>query len=128
MKKKKTVLVTGASGGIGGATAALFAERGYKVALHYNRGAERCERVFKRIEDLGGQALTVRADIANEAQVKEMFARVYDAFGDLDVLVNNAGTAQRKLIWDISEADWDAMFAVNMKGMFFAAARRRRAW
>jgi 3-oxoacyl-[acyl-carrier protein] reductase len=121
MEKKKTVLVTGASGGIGGATALLFAQRGYRVALHYNKGEARCGRVLNRIADFGGQALAVRADIACEAQVKEMFAQVRASFGDLDVLVNNAGTAQQKLIWDITEADWDAMFAVNMKGMFFCS-------
>lgn len=121
MGKGKTVLVTGASGGIGGATALLFAQRGYRVALHYNKGAARCRRILERITDLGGQALAVRADISCEAQVKEMFAQVRASFGELDVLVNNAGTAQRKLIWDITEADWDAMFAVNMKGMFFCS-------
>ncbi len=121
MEKKKTALVTGASGGIGGATALLFAQSGYRVALHYNSGAARCERVLKEIKDLGEKALMVRADISDEAQVKEMFAQVRASFGRVDVLVNNAGTAQQKLIWDITEADWDAMFAVNMKGMFFCS-------
>jgi 3-oxoacyl-[acyl-carrier protein] reductase len=121
METKKTVLVTGASGGIGSATAGLFARRGYRVALHYHNGRERCENVLNKIRETGGEAVAVRADISDEAQVKEMFAQVRAAFGRVDVLVNNAGTAEQKLIWDITGEDWDHMFAVNMRGMFFCS-------
>jgi 3-oxoacyl-[acyl-carrier protein] reductase len=121
MDNKKTVLVTGASGGIGSAAALLFARSGYRVALHYHNGRERCETVLNKIKQAGGAAVMVRADISDEAQVKKMFAQANASFGCLDVLVNNAGTAGQKLIWDITADDWDAMFAVNMKGMFLCS-------
>jgi len=126
LENKKTVLITGASGGIGSAAALLFAKRGYRVALHYNRGKDRCENLLSQIKEAGGDAILVQADIADEAQVMEMFARTDAAFGRLDVLVNNAGTAGQKLIWDISADEWDAMFAVNMKGMFLCSREAAR--
>lgn len=126
MDIKKTVLITGASGGIGRAAALLFAQKGYRVALHYHRGRERGEAVLSKIKEEGGEAVLVQADIADEAQVQAMFAQIRSSFGCLDVLVNNAGTAGQKLLWDITADEWDAMFAVNMKGMFLCSREAAR--
>jgi len=121
MEAGKTALITGASGGIGQAAALLFAKSGYRVALHYYRGKEKAERLLAQINKDGGEAMAVQADISSEAQVKKMFAHIRAAYGRVDALVNNAGTAEQKLIWDISGEDWDRMFAVNMKGMFLCS-------
>lgn len=116
MESEKTVLITGASGGIGGAASLAFAKEGYRVALHYCRGMERCLKIYNKIKEMGRNAFMVSADISNAEQVKAMFEQVNGTFGGVDVLVNNAGIAQQKLFTDITESEWDRMFAVNMKG------------
>ena len=116
MKLEKSVLITGASGGIGGAASLAFAKEGYRVALHYYRGMERCLNIYNAIQEMGRKVLMVSADISDAEQVKAMFKQVNAAFGGVDVLVNNAGIAQQKLFTDITEAEWDRMFGVNMKG------------
>ena len=72
----QTVLVTGASGGIGGAAAALFAKRGYRVVLHYHESRESCERMLHLIKELGGQAMLACADVADDKRVADMFTRI----------------------------------------------------
>jgi 3-oxoacyl-[acyl-carrier protein] reductase len=112
----ETVLVTGASGGIGGETAILFAEQGYRVVLHYHKSKEKCEGVLKQIKDMGGQAILVCADVSDDVQVKNMFAQIEGIYGGADVLVCNAGIAQQKLFTDITPREWERMFAVNVGG------------
>lgn len=113
----QTVLVTGASGGIGGETALLFAAQGFKVALHYNQSKENCEHVLRQIREKGGRAMPVCADVSSDAQVAAMFEQVNKEFGGVDVLVCNAGIAQQKLFTDITPQEWDRMFAVNVGGV-----------
>lgn len=112
----KTVLITGASGGIGSRTALLFAAAGCRVVLHYYRSREKCEAVADRIRKMGCRAMTVCADVANDEQVRLMFEQMSAVFGGVDFLVNNAGMAQQKLFTDITAAEWDRMFAVHMGG------------
>lgn len=116
--KQKTVLVTGASRGIGKATAQLFAANGYRVAVNYNQSQyEACALV----EDLLAQnqtAFAVCADVSDPRQVCDMVEQVMEQFGSIDVLINNAGIAQQKLFTDLTEDDWDHMFDVNVKGLF----------
>lgn len=116
MDSQKTVLITGASGGIGGAVSLAFAKEGYRVALHYFRSGERCLKIYDTIREMGRSALMVSADVSDAEQVMTMFEKVNGTFGGVDVLVNNAGIAQQKLFTDITEPEWDRMFAVNMKG------------
>lgn len=110
---KKTVLVTGASQGIGAATARLFAQNGWNVAVNYNKSEK---QALALAEELG--AIAVKADITNFDEVQNMINAIRVYFGKIDVLVNNAGIAQQKLFTDITESDWDYMFDVNVKGMF----------
>ena len=114
--KTKTVLITGASGGIGAAAARLFADKGYRVALHYHQSlsaaaALECE--------FGENAFAVKADISDSAQVKAMFAAVRERFGGVDILINNAGIAEFSLFTDITDEQWRRMFAVNIDGCFY---------
>lgn len=113
-----TVLITGAATGIGKAAALLFAAEGYNVAVHYNKSEKEALALCERIAAQGGRAVAVRADVANTAQVNAMTQRVAEVFGHIDVLINNAGLAQTKLFTDLTADDWDAMFSVNVKGVF----------
>ena len=113
-----TVLITGASSGIGKAAARLFAQKGCKVAVGYSRGKDRAEALCAEITAAGGIAAPFCADVADEAAVKAMFRAVENTLGSVDILVNNAGIAQQKLFTDITDADFDRMFGVNVRGVF----------
>lgn len=114
----KTVLVTGASHGIGKETAALFAEQGYNVAVNYN-SSEVEARLF--VDDLiskGFSAMSVKANVAKRNEVEKMFDAINQKWGDVHVLVNNAGIESQKLFTDVTESEWDRIFDVNIKGVY----------
>jgi NAD(P)-dependent dehydrogenase (short-subunit alcohol dehydrogenase family) len=118
----KVLLVTGGGRGIGAATALLAARRGYTVAVNYTANSLAADEVVRQIRALGGQAMTVRADVSDEAQVLSMFDQVDAKFGRLTALVNNAGvvdTAQR--VDEQSLARWQRMFAINVHGTMLCA-------
>ncbi|MEI6578315.1 MAG: SDR family oxidoreductase [Eubacteriales bacterium] len=114
----KTALITGASGGIGSAAARLFAENGYNVIINYHTSQDKAQALELELCSFGYKTLAVACDISDMAQVQTMFKICDEKFGGVDVLVNNAGIAQQKLFTDITQADYDAMFAVNVKGCF----------
>ena len=113
-----TVLITGAATGIGKATALSFAADGYNVAVHYNKSERAALSLCADIAQQGGRAMAVHADVSDAAQVRTMVQRVNEVFGHIDILVNNAGIAQSKLFTELAADDWDAMFDVNVKGVF----------
>lgn len=113
----KTVLVTGASGGIGSACARLFAAEGYKVAIHYNNGKAAADALKDEICSFGGEAVCVCADLKDEAQVAQMLSTVERELGEVDVLVNNAGVSQQKLFTDTTREDYEQVFGVNILGV-----------
>ncbi len=114
---EKVLLVTGGSRGIGAACALLAAREGYAVAVNYTAHAGAAEEVVARIRSEGGRALAVRADVADEAQVLAMFARVDAEFGRLTALVNNAGVVDVKSrVDEMSMARWRRMFDINVLG------------
>jgi NAD(P)-dependent dehydrogenase (short-subunit alcohol dehydrogenase family) len=119
----KIVLVTGGSRGIGAATALLAARQGWAVAVNYARDAEAAEQVVRQINAMqGGRAIAVQADVADEAQVLAMYARVDAELGRLTALVNNAGvvdTTQR--LEDMSVARLRRMFDINLIGALVCA-------
>lgn len=115
---KKNALITGASRGIGHAAAALFAERGYDVIVNYRSAREQAEALCAQLNAKGGRAIPICADVSVRSQVEAMVETVVKELGRIDVLVNNAGIAQQKLFSDITEAEWDRMLNVNLKGMF----------
>ncbi|CAB1255506.1 3-oxoacyl-[acyl-carrier-protein] reductase FabG [Ruminococcaceae bacterium BL-6] len=119
----KTVLVTGASRGIGSEIAARFVREGYRVVLNYHLHEREAKELAEKLEagrpDIpGGWVLPVRADVSDLSQVREMFALARERFGPVDVLVNNAGVAQQKLFTDLTPQDWERMFAVDVNGVF----------
>ena len=125
---REVMLVTGASRGIGAATAVLAAERGYDVAVSYRRDAGAAESVAGKVRDLGARAVTIRADVADEEDVERMFAAVDAELGTLAVLVNNAGALDLQMRLDEMTAERvERMLRVNVLGVFLccrAAVRR----
>jgi len=114
----RTVLVTGASRGIGQETARLFAVRGCKVAINYNSSEEAAAGLYSELQAAGCRAMLVQADVSKEEQVQKMLQQVNEKLGDIDILVNNAGIAKQQLFTDISAEEWDRYFQVNVKSMF----------
>lgn len=114
----KTVLITGASRGIGAQTAIQFASLGYNVIINYNKSEKQAISVFNKIKSFDGRAIIYKADVSKREEVNNMFRFAYDVFDRIDILVNNAGIAQQKLFTDITESEWDLMFDINVKGMY----------
>jgi NAD(P)-dependent dehydrogenase (short-subunit alcohol dehydrogenase family) len=115
----KVAIVTGAGKGIGAATARRMAQEGAKVAV-LDVDLAAAQAVVQELVDAGRDARAWRCDVTREAEVQQVFAEVVAHFGRLDVLVNNAGIAGvNKPTHEISEAEWDAVMAVNVKGVFF---------
>lgn len=118
----KTVLITGGSRGIGAATALLAAREGYAVAVNYTSNSLAADEVVRQIRAGGGQAMTVQADVASEAQVVAMFEKVDAKFGRLTALVNNAGVVDvNSRVDGITLARLQRMFAINVFGSFLCA-------
>jgi NAD(P)-dependent dehydrogenase (short-subunit alcohol dehydrogenase family) len=117
-----TLLITGASRGIGAATALLAAQRGWDVALNYTRDDVAANAVAERVRSLGRRALVIRADVADEAQVLAMFATLDKEWGALGGLVNNAGVVDMPARVDqMSVQRLTRMFAINLTGSFVCA-------
>lgn len=114
----KCALVTGASRGIGRAVALKLASEGAKVALNFAGNEVAAEAVKQEIEAAGGEAILVKANVADEAAVQEMVQKTTDAFGRIDILVNNAGITRDGLLARMKEEDWDAVLSTNLKGVF----------
>ncbi len=114
----KTVLITGASRGIGRAMAQKFASEGFRVALGYLHSEEQALALEAELKAGGCETWSCRADVTKKHEVDDMVSRCEKRLGPVEVLVNNAGIAQFRLFSDITAQDWDAMMSVHLKGMF----------
>jgi 3-oxoacyl-[acyl-carrier protein] reductase len=114
----QTVIITGASRGIGRACAILFGKNGYNVTVNYNSSKEKAESLCSEINAAGGNALAFKADVSCREAVDEMINFTLDNFGSADVLVNNAGIAEQIMFCDITSEKWDRMFDVDVKGVY----------
>ncbi len=118
----RVMLITGASRGIGAATARLAAAEGYALCLNFHHRADAAQQLLEELKSTGTQAIAVAADVADETQVARLFATIDEQFGRLDVLVNNAGMLERQMRLDeMDAARLMRVFAVNVTGSFLCA-------
>lgn len=116
--ENRVALVTGGSRGIGRAIALELAARGAAVVVNYNKSPEAAEQVVKQIQDAGGKAAAFQADVSDFKQAEALIKFAIDTFGELSILVNNAGITRDQLIMMMPEADWDAVIDTNLKSTF----------
>lgn len=124
---RKTVLVTGGAKGIGRQISLSMAEAGYDVVINYHNRPEEAEQVRAEILSMGRDAITIHADMADLAQIDRMYEQAYDYFGEIDVVINNAGIGVEAYFMDTTEEMFDRMTSVDWKGLYFSsqyAARR----
>ncbi len=114
----KTVLITGASRGIGSAIAKVFSENNYNVIINYLNSEKNALELEEEINEMGYSATAIKADVSDSKQVEEMIEKCVLKYGGVDVLVNNAGISEQKLFTDITEEQWDNMLNVHVKGTY----------
>ncbi|MEE0945467.1 MAG: 3-oxoacyl-ACP reductase FabG [Acutalibacteraceae bacterium] len=114
----KTVIITGASGGIGSAATILFAENGWNVVMNYYKSSQSAKLLASSLSAHGYSVFPYYADITDRSSVERMIYDAENKFGKIDALVNNAGIAQQKLFTDITDNDFNEMINVNLKGTF----------
>ena len=114
----KTVLITGASRGIGAETARRFAREGYAVGVNYSKSRDRAEELVRELEAMGVPAKVYQADVSDRTQVDRMVSDFLADFGHMDVLVCNAGIARQELFTDVTLDQWRQMLGVNLDGVF----------
>lgn len=126
---QQVALVTGASRGIGAAIAERLAADGFTVIINYAGNQQLADELVRNIEQRGGRALSAKADVSDPQAVRQLFDRVEQAFGGVDVLVNNAGVIELAPVAEMSDAQVDHLIDINLKGTFNTlreAAKRLR--
>jgi len=116
--RPKTCVVTGASKGIGRGIAERFGADGCEVVVNYRRSEDAALETVDRVETAGGSAIAVQADVTDLAEVEAMRETAHDAFGSVDVLVNNAGITQDVRFKEMSHEEWDVVLDVHLDGTF----------
>ena len=120
--KGKRVVITGGASGIGAATAARFLEEGSMVAI-LDRDPRACQKIRQELPGIAG---TFLADVADHAQVQQVFVAIVRELGGLDVVINNAGISIRHNFLDITPDEWNKVLAVNLTGVFYVAQTAAR--
>ncbi len=116
--ENKVAVITGGSRGIGRAVALELAARGAAVVVNYNKSPDAANEVVKKIEEAGGKAAAFQADVSDFKQADALIKFAVETFGDLSILVNNAGITKDTLIMMMSEPDWDSVISTNLKSTF----------
>ena len=115
----RTAVITGASRGIGRATATALAEDGCAVVIGWRQEEERAKTLVKALTARGYTAVAKQVDVSDAASVQELFSFAFETFGSVDVLVNNAGIARQQLLTDVTNTAYRELFATNMDGVFY---------
>lgn len=119
MKERKTIIITGASRGIGAAIAWMAADKNYNVVVNYLQNIEAADEVVKKVQQKGGNAIAFQADVSIESEVKELFQRTIEIYGKIDALVNNAGILYNQKRMDEMDTErWQDMFNKNVLSCF----------
>jgi glucose 1-dehydrogenase len=125
----KVAIITGSGSGIGQAIAIRFASEGASVVVDYRNHIDQAQDTKSKAEAAGGKAILVQADVGKIADTQNLVDQAWQQLGHCDILVNNAGIEKEAAFWDVTEADYDAVLNVNLKGAFFltqAFVRRLR--
>ena len=118
--KNKIAFITGASQGIGQGIAARFAAEGADIAFNYYGTSDTpAQATIKQVEAAGRRVLAMTADVRNLQAISDMIAQAIEKLGPIDILVNNAGVEHKAVFWDVTEADYDRVLDINLKGVFF---------
>ena len=117
--KDKVALITGSSQGIGQAIAVRLAQDGANIVIDYRSHSEGAEETRRQVEAAGAKGVVVKADLSSVDQINYLVDSGVKAFGTIDILVNNAGIEKHKDFWEVTEDEYDAVMAVNLKGVFF---------
>lgn len=117
----QVALVTGASSGIGTGVAKALGEAGAKVVVNYSRSAKGAEATVAEIKAGGGEAMAIQADVSQEDQVIRMFQQIFDTYGTIDILINNAGLQKDSPFPDMTLEDWNTVIGINLTGQFLCA-------
>lgn len=116
---KKTIIVTGASRGIGAAIVNLLAGEDYNIILNYNKSEEIAKKMKQEFTEKGYSVEIYKADVSQREQVKGLVKFTIEKFGKIDILINNAGISQTRLFTDITDEDWNNMLNVNLNSVFY---------
>ena len=115
--KIQTAIITGASMGIGAAIAKTLSKSMHTI-INYNTHKNEAEKIAEELNNDKYKSFAIKADVTNKVEVNNMIIKAIEIFGDVDVLINNAGISQQKMFIDITEDEWDKMYEVNVKGMY----------
>ena len=121
--EKRTVLVTGASRGIGKAIATLFAENNYNVLINYNKSEEEAMNLYNSLKSKGYSVDVYKADVSKKEEVNMMINYCIGKFEKIDVLINNAEISKTNLFTDINYEEWDEVMATNLNGVFYTTKK-----
>lgn len=116
----KVALVTGSSQGIGRSIAIRLAQEGADVVINYNSNPAKAQEVLAEVQKTGRRGFSIGANLGQVSEVRRLISEAVEHFGQLDILVNNAGVEKNAPFWEVSEADYDFVLNVNLKGVFFA--------
>ena len=115
----KTIIVTGGSRGIGKCLVENFARDGYNVLLNYNKSENSAKQIKNKLLEEGFEIEIFKADISKREDVKELIDFALKKYGNIDVLINNAGVAKLQMFSDVTEEEWDEIMNTNLKSAFF---------
>lgn len=118
----KVAVVTGGSRGIGATIAKLLAKKGAYVAINYQSRMDSAEAVVKEIEDQGGVSCAIRSDVSKPSDVKSLIEEVKNRYGNIDILINNAGITRDRTFRKLSNEDWNEVIDVNLNSVFYTTS------
>ena len=119
--KNKTVLITGGSRGIGKCIAENLAMEGYNVVLNYNKSVKQAKQIQKELQEKGINIEICKADVSKREDVKKLISFTLKKFGNIDVLINNAGIAKLQMFNDITDTDWTEIIGTNLNSAFYCS-------